>query len=71
MCAAPNMTVFCNSLISRFPGMWLRYFKNDFEMASFVPVVSGITFLSFFLHSTCVVFILYGLYILEFPRCLS
>ena len=65
VCAAPNMAVFCNSLIPRFPRMWLRYFENGFEMVPFVPVVTGITFL--FLHSTCVVFLLYGLYILEFP----
>jgi len=31
MCAVPNMAVFCSSLTSRFPGMLLTYFLNDFE----------------------------------------
>ena len=30
MCAVPNMAVFCSSLTSRFPGMLLTYFLNDF-----------------------------------------
>jgi hypothetical protein len=30
MCAVPNMTVFCSSLTSWFPGMVLTYFLNDF-----------------------------------------
>ena len=30
MCAVPNMAVFCSSLTSRFPGMLLTYFVNDF-----------------------------------------
>ena len=55
MCAVPNMAVFCNSLISCFPGMLLRYFLNDFEMVPVVPVIDGIIL---FLHSTCAVFIL-------------
>jgi hypothetical protein len=29
MCAVPNMTVYCSSLTSCFPGMSLRYFLND------------------------------------------
>jgi hypothetical protein len=33
MCAVPNTAVFCSSLISCFPGMLLRYFLDDFEMA--------------------------------------
>ena len=40
MCAVPNMAVFCGSLTSCFPGMFLTYFPNDFEM---VPVASIIT----------------------------
>ena len=35
MCAAPNMAVFCNSLTSCFPRMFLTYFLNVFEI---VPV---------------------------------
>jgi hypothetical protein len=31
MCAVPNMTVFCSSLTSLFPGMLLMYFLNDFK----------------------------------------
>ena len=34
MCAVPNMAVFCSSLTSRFPGMLLTYFLNDFEKPS-------------------------------------
>ena len=32
MCAVPNMAVFCSSLTSRFPGLLLTYFLNEFEM---------------------------------------
>ena len=32
ICAVPNMTVFCSSLTSCFPGMLLTYFLNDFEL---------------------------------------
>ena len=32
MCAVPNMTVFCSSLTSWFPGMLLTYFLNDSEI---------------------------------------
>ena len=35
MCSVPNMAVFCSYLTSRFPGMLLTYFLNDFEI---VPV---------------------------------
>ena len=44
MCALPNMSVFCNSLISCFPGILLRCFLSDFEMAQFAPLTTGITF---------------------------
>ena len=37
-CAVPNMTGFCISLISCFPGMLLRYCLSDFKM---VPVAHG------------------------------
>jgi hypothetical protein len=36
MCAVPNMTVFCSSLTSWFPGMLLTYFINDFELVQVV-----------------------------------
>ena len=32
MCAVSNMTVFCSSLTSWFPGMLLTYFLNVFEI---------------------------------------
>ena len=38
MCAVSNIAVFCSSLISCFPGILLRYFLDDFEMASVSPV---------------------------------
>jgi hypothetical protein len=44
MCAVPNMAVFCSSLISRFPGMVLKYSLSDFEMASVAPIITGIAF---------------------------
>ena len=44
MCAVPNMTVFCSSLTSCFPGMLLTYFLNNFETVPFTPIITGITF---------------------------
>jgi len=44
MCAVPNMTVFCNSLISLFPGMLLKYCLSDFETVQLAAVSTGITF---------------------------
>jgi hypothetical protein len=41
MCAVPNMAVFCSSLISCFPGMFLGYFLNDSEMVPVGPTVTG------------------------------
>jgi hypothetical protein len=38
------MALFSSSLISRFPGMLLKYFLNDFEMVSVAPIVTGTTF---------------------------
>jgi len=35
ICAVPNMAVVCSSFTSWFPGMFLMYFLNDFEM---IPV---------------------------------
>ena len=42
--AAHNMAAFCISLISCFPGMFLRYFLNDFEMVPVDPVSFVFTF---------------------------
>jgi hypothetical protein len=38
------MAVYCSSLISCFPGTWLRYCLSDFEIVSVAPVITGITF---------------------------
>jgi hypothetical protein len=40
MCAVPNMAVFCSFLTSRFPGMVLTYFLNDFEMVPVAPIIT-------------------------------
>jgi hypothetical protein len=37
------MAVFCSSLTSRFPGMLLTCFLNDFEMVPVAPLITGIT----------------------------
>ena len=50
MCAVPNMAVFCSSLTSWFPGMFLTYFLNDFEIVPVAPIITGITFV-FTFHS--------------------
>jgi len=55
VCAVPNMAVVGSSLISWFPGMWLRYCLSDFEIVPFAPIITGITLLS---YSTCAEFIL-------------
>ena len=44
MCAVSNMAVFCSSLTSRFPGMLLTYFLNNFEIVPDAPTITGITF---------------------------
>jgi len=44
MCTVPNMTAYCSSLTSCFPGMLLRYFLNDLWMVPVVPIITGITF---------------------------
>ena len=67
MCAVPKMAVFWSSLTSCFPDILLTYFLNDFEIVPVAPIITGITFV---LHSTCAVFLLYGLYILESSRLL-
>ena len=53
MCSVPNMTVFCSSLTSCFPGMLLTYFLNDFEIVPVAPIITGITFV-FTFHMRCV-----------------
>jgi len=53
MCAVPNMTVFCSSLTSCFPGMLLTYFLNDFEIVPVVPIITGITFV-FTFYMRCI-----------------
>ena len=53
MCAVPNMTVFCSSFTSCFPGMLLTYFINDFEIVPVAPIITGITFV-FTFHMRCI-----------------
>jgi len=53
MCAVPNMTVFCSSLTSCFPGMLLTYFQNDFEIVPFAPIITGMNFV-FAFHMRCI-----------------
>ena len=53
MCAVPNMAVFCRSLTSRFPGMLLTYFLNDFEIVPVAHIITGITFV-FTFHMHCI-----------------
>ena len=43
MYAVPNMAVFCGSFISYFPGVWLSYFLNDFEIV-YLPLSLVFTF---------------------------
>ena len=50
MCAVPNMTVFCSSLTSCFPGMLLTYFLNDFDIVPVAPIITGITFVFTFYY---------------------
>ena len=47
LCAVSNMTVFCSSLVSYFPGMLLRYCLSDFEMVPVAPIVTGLLLLLF------------------------
>ena len=53
MCAVPNMTVFCSSLTSWFPGMLLTYFLNYFEIVPVATITTGITFV-FTFHMRCI-----------------
>ena len=44
MCAVPNKAVFCSSLTSCFPGMFIMYFLNGFEISPVAPIITGNTF---------------------------
>jgi hypothetical protein len=60
ICALPNMSVFCSSLTSWFPGMSLTYFLNDLEMVQVALIIIGITlyfYISHALYFYCKVFI--------------
>jgi hypothetical protein len=51
------MAVLCSSLISRFPGVLLRYCLSDFEMVPIAPSITGITF-AFTFHMRCIISII-------------
>ena len=55
VCAVPytSMAVFCSSLTSCFPDMFLTYCLNDFEIVPVAPIVTGITF-DFTFHMRCI-----------------
>jgi hypothetical protein len=55
MCAVPNISVFCSSLMSWFPGMLLTYFLNDLKWSQSLQLLLVSPLL---LHSTCAVFLL-------------
>ena len=52
MGAVPNVAVFCSSLISCFPVMFLRYCQNDFEVVPVAAAIAAITFI-FTFHMCC------------------
>ena len=39
MCAVPNMAVFCSSLTSCLPDMFLTNFPSDFEIVPVAPII--------------------------------
>ena len=51
-CAVHNLAVCCRSLMSCFPGIFFKYFLNDFEMVPVSPVFIGIVFV-FNFHMRC------------------
>ena len=53
MCAVPNMAVFWSFLTSCFPGMFLTYFLNDFEIVPVALIITGIIFV-FTFHIRCI-----------------
>ena len=42
MCAVPSMAVVCSSLMLCFPGLLLRCFLIDSEMAPFADAITGV-----------------------------
>jgi hypothetical protein len=46
------MVVFCGSFISYFPGVWLSYFLNDFEIVSPAPIIIDTTFVFYIPHAS-------------------
>jgi hypothetical protein len=53
VCAVPNKAIYCSSLTSRFPGMVITYFLNDFEKFPVAPIITGIT-LDFIFPIRCI-----------------
>jgi len=53
ICTVPNMAVFCSFLTSRFPGVLLTYFLNDFEIVPVAPIITCIAFV-FTFHVRCI-----------------
>jgi hypothetical protein len=53
VCAVPNMSVICSSLLSSCPGILIRYFLHYFEMAPVDNIITGITF-GFIFHVFCI-----------------
>jgi hypothetical protein len=45
ICVAPNKAVFCSSLISYFPGIFLRHFLHDFYMFAVAPIITDTSLL--------------------------
>ena len=45
VCAVPSKAVCCSSFILCFPGMWCRYFLNDFEIVVVAAAVIIVTIL--------------------------
>ena len=54
VCAVPNVSVFCSSLRSRFPGMLLRYFLSDSQMVPVPLIITGITSGCCTFHIRCI-----------------
>ena len=59
VCTVPNMTLFCRSIMSCFPGILLRYFLNDFEIVPVVPYYYWYHF-CFYLALTIILIITYN-----------
>ena len=50
MRAVSNMAVFCSSFTSWFPGKFLTYFLNDFEIVSVAPIIIIIIIIIIIFH---------------------